>query len=437
MGLFFSRGGKSFGTPGGLRAFSVKALLSEGAREASLNILKQQNSMTSTGQAEERAVSSVSGNQSSHIVLKKVGQRWLAWLGFIFLIWTLVGFFFASQIYLFFINTARAIPFSQALVWQLVAVYLMALMTPLVLWLARRFRIDRHNWPQSLLIHGVAGTLISGFTSAGHVLIDRWFMNDMAQVTVDKMLRSTFGNLDKEMIIYWLIVLMSHAFNYYQRYRESELSKSLLATQLAEAQLRALKMQLHPHFLFNTLHSISSLLDKDTETAREMIACLGDFLRLTLDNSGAQEVTLREELEFLRCYLDIEMIRFSDRLSVRIDVDPQALNYQVPNLILQPIVENAILHGIAPRSVPGKIEVEARRRDGMLRLSVRDNGGGLERVSHLASQSKAGVGLTNTRERLSQLYGDEYYFELLDDPQGGLIVTMDIPCYRNNEASIH
>jgi sensor histidine kinase YesM len=162
-----------------------------------------------------------------------------------------------------------------------------------------------------------------------------------------------------------------------------------------------------------------------------MIACLGDFLRMTLDNSGAQEVTLREELEFLRCYLDIEMIRFSDRLSVQIDVDPQALNYQVPNLILQPIVENAILHGIAPRSVPGKIEVWARRRDGMLRLSVRDNGGGLETGAHLGGQSKGGVGLTNTRERLSQLYGNEYCFELLNDPQGGLIVTMDIPCHGN------
>ena len=384
--------------------------------------------MSSTGQAEGRGVSFLQGNPSSHIILKKVWPNWLAWMGFIFLVWTLVGFFFASQIYLFFINTAHAISFNRALVWQLIAVYLMALVTPLVLWLARRFRIERHNWLHSLLAHGLAGTLLGAFTSAGHVLIDSWFMGGLAQTTIDKLLRSTFGNLDKEIIIYWLIVLMSHAFNYYQRYRESELSKSLLTAQLAEAQLRALKMQLHPHFLFNTLHSISSLLGKDTETAREMIACLGDFLRMTLDNSGAQQVTLREELEFLRCYLDIEMIRFSDRLSVQINVDPQALNYQVPNLILQPIVENAILHGIAPRSVPGKIEVGAWRRDGMLRLSVRDNGGGLESGTHLGGQSKGGVGLTNTRERLSQLYGNEHCFELLNDPQGGLIVTMDIPC---------
>jgi signal transduction histidine kinase len=396
-----------------------------------LNIQGQQNSIGSLGQTGGSLISFASLDPAPQVLLKKGWRRRLAWLGFIFLMWTLVGVFFASQIYLFFINTARAIPFSRALLWQLIAVYLMALSTPLVLWLARRYRIERHNWLHSLLVHGLAGTLLGAFTSAGHVLIDSWFMHGLAQAEVDKLLRSTFGNLDKEIIIYWLIVLMSHAFNYYQKYRESELSKSQLAAQLAEAQLRALKMQLHPHFLFNTLHSISSLLGKDTETAREMIACLGDFLRMTLDNSGAQEVTLRQELEFLKCYLDIEMIRFSDRLSVRIDVDPQALNYQVPNLILQPIVENAILHGIAPRAVPGKIEVEARRRDGMLRLSVRDNGGGLQRSAHPGNQSKGGVGLTNTRERLSQLYGSEHYFELLNDPQGGLIVTMDIPCYRN------
>jgi sensor histidine kinase YesM len=389
--------------------------------------------MSSIGQTEERWISFASGNHEPHVVVKRAWRRRFAWLGFIFLIWTLVGIFFASQIYLFFVNTDHALSFGKALIWQLLAVYLLALSTPLVLWLARRFRIERHNWLQSLLVHALAGIVLGAFISAGHVLIDRWFMDQLAQSTVDKVLRSTFGNLDKEIIIYWLIVLISHAFNYYHRYRESEFSKSQLAAQLAEAQLRALKMQLHPHFLFNTLHSISSLLSQDAETAREMIACLGDFLRMTLDNSGAQQVTLREELEFLKCYLDIEMIRFSDRLSVRIDVDPQTLNYQVPNLILQPIVENAILHGIAPRSLPGKIEVEARRLDGMLRLRVRDNGGGIQLGANLGNQSKGGLGLTNTRERLTQLYGNEHYFELLNDPQGGLVVTMDIPCNRDEE----
>ncbi|MEA2173997.1 MAG: two-component system, LytTR family, sensor kinase [Blastocatellia bacterium] len=431
MSLLFLLHRKETGNAAGADSVSHFKLRKQYLRENKVDEFKEANFMSHRRRTKEGWPAITSGNPARRVVLKKAWTRQLAWLGFILLIWTLVGIFFASQIYFFFIRTAHAISFNRAIVWQLIAVYLMACITPLVLWLARRYRIERHNWLRRLLVHLLAGTLISAFTSAGHVLIDNWFVYGIAQVEVDKLLRSAFVNLDKEIIVYWLIVLMSHAFNYYQKYRESELSKSQLAAQLAEAQLRALKMQLHPHFLFNTLHSISALLGKDTETAREMIACLGDFLRMTLDNSGAQEVTLRQELEFLKCYLDIEMIRFSDRLSVRIDVDPQTLNYQVPNLILQPIVENAILHGIAPRSAPGQIEVEARRHDRMLRLSVRDNGGGLQKGTHAGGQSKGGVGLTNTRERLSQLYGSEHYFELHNDPQGGLVVTMDIPCYTD------
>jgi signal transduction histidine kinase len=368
---------------------------------------------------------------SQHVTFRRTWTYRFAWLGFIFLIWTLVGIFFASQIYVLFVSTDRAMSFSTALVWQLSAVYVLALATPLELWLSKRFRIERHNWLRHVAIHAVTGTLIAAILSTTHVVMDRWFMNELARHTLGSILRSTVVNLDRELIIYWLVILLSHASNYYQRYRESELSKSLLAMQLAEAQLRALKMQLHPHFLFNTLHSISSLLSKDTETARQMIAHLGDFLRMTLENSGAQEVTLRQELESLKCYLEIEMIRFSDRLSVQFNIDPQTLNNQVPNLILQPIVENAIRHGIALQSRPGEIKVEAKQLDGKLRLSVRDNGVGLQHGTNFGIQSRQGVGLANTRERLAQLYGEAHRLDLLDDPQGGLIVSMDIPFNEN------
>jgi len=136
-------------------------------------------------------------------------------------------------------------------------------------------------------------------------------------------------------------------------------------------------MQLHPHFLFNTLHSISALLNQQPEAARTMITRLGDFLRLTLENSGTQEVTLQKEMEFLQCYLEIERVRFQDRLRTRVDVSPPALDAKVPNLILQPIVENAIRHGIAPRSTPGLIEILAKPQNGSLRIQIRDNGPGL------------------------------------------------------------
>jgi LytS/YehU family sensor histidine kinase len=222
-------------------------------------------------------------------------------------------------------------------------------------------------------------------------------------------------------------VLIVHALGYYRRYQTEMLSRSRLQSQLSQAQLQALKMQLHPHFLFNTLHSISALLNQDREAARSMIARLGDFLRLTLENSGTQEVSLEKEMDFLKCYLEIERIRFQDRLTTLLDVEPSALDVQVPNLILQPIVENAIRHGIAPRSTPGQIEIQAKHLDNMLRIRVRDNGPGLSPNQNGHRKNGKGLGLANTRARLEQLYGDAHHFELVNAPDGGLIVTLDIP----------
>ncbi|HET8677491.1 MAG TPA: histidine kinase [Blastocatellia bacterium] len=194
-------------------------------------------------------------------------------------------------------------------------------------------------------------------------------------------------------------------------------------------------MQLHPHFLFNTLNSVSALLDEDVEAADEMLARLGDLLRMTLTNSGAQEVTLQEELEFLRCYLEIERVRFQDRLTIQMDIDPQALDALVPNLILQPIVENAIRHGIASRINPGRIEIRAARAGDALQLQVKDNGPGIQTKSDLAVTSREGVGLSNTRARLKQLYGPRHRFELSDAVGGGLLLTIEIPFQMDRAVS--
>lgn len=347
--------------------------------------------------------------------------------GAIFGIWTLVGLFFASQIYFYFAGTPRAVPFGVALMWQMSCVYLSAVFTFLILWLARLFRFDRQKWPRSLLLHLPASFAIAAIMTAGHISIDAYFDRNLARVVFTNFPARVFVSIDKNFIVYWLIIWASHALNYYKRYRESELQASQLKAQLAEAQLQALKMQLHPHFLFNTLHSISSLLSRDTEAARRMIARLGDFLRLTLENSGAQEVTLRDELDFLRCYLDIEGIRFYDRLTVRMEIEPQTLSVRVPNLILQPIVENAIRHGIAPRSVPGLIEIKAARSNERLRLEVRDNGPGLPLELGANRTGRRGIGLSNTRDRLRQLYGAQASFELANDARGGLLVTLELP----------
>jgi len=184
-------------------------------------------------------------------------------------------------------------------------------------------------------------------------------------------------------------------------------------------------MQLHPHFLFNTLHSISALLNQDVEAARSMNSRLGDFLRMTLENAGTQEVTLQQELEFLNGYLEIERIRFRDRLTTSVKVDPEVLDQQVPNLILQPIVENALRHAIA-NSNGGHIEIVVTPNNGMLRIQIKDNGPGL-RATRLASDSKHGLGLANTKARLEGLYGDRHMLDLANEPSGGLVVTMEFP----------
>src|SRR5256885_1287998 len=178
--------------------------------------------------------------------------------------------------------------------------------------------------------------------------------------------------------------LASHAAVYYQRYREGELRAS-------QAQLQALKMQLHPHFLFNALHAISALVHRDPEAADKMIARLGDFLRLTLDASATQEVPLRRELEFLNCYLEIERVRFNDRLTTSLEVDPRVLDCRVPNLILQPLVENAIRHGVSQRAAPGHVRVRAERRGDALLLQVSDNGAGLSTAAPTRRATKGGV----------------------------------------------
>jgi LytS/YehU family sensor histidine kinase len=305
------------------------------------------------------------------------------------------------------------------------AVLIYALSTPLVLLLARRYRVERQGWRRAVPVHLLAGTLLCAAWSAFHIFLDTYFSGTFATYRWGNLPRVIFLNIDRELLVYWIIVVISHAADYYQRYREGELRAS-------QAQLQALKMQLHPHFLFNALHSISALVHSDPDAADQMIAKLGDFLRLTLDSAAAQEVPLRQELEFLNCYLDIERTRFRDRLTTEIHADPQVLDCVVPNLILQPIVENAIRHGVSQRAARGHVEVRASRAGDSLRLEVRDNGRGLpEGAEACRAKQGGGVGLANTRARLQQLYGGSFRFELSNAPAGGAVVTLELPLHHS------
>jgi sensor histidine kinase YesM len=362
-------------------------------------------------------------------------RRWVR-LAAIWGIWTFIGAVFTLQGYFTSYRSERPMLFVDSLYLQMTWAYLWALATPLVLWASARLPIERNNWIRSSLLHVPISILLSVFlTALGHILLWLyWGYRAGKPYSFASMTRFVVANFSEGIGIYLLIALSSYAYNYYTRYREGQLKTLQLEAQLSQAQLQALKMQLHPHFLFNTLHSISALLNKDVEAARKMITRLGDFLRLTLENSGAQEVTLKQEMEFLTCYLEIERIRFQNRLVTRMNLGELTLLAKVPNLILQPIVENAIRHGIAPRSSPGLIEIEAKQLNGTLRIQVRDNGPGLPEHRTDQNQFKKGLGLANTETRLKRLYGADHLFDLSNDPAGGLIVTLEIPFHTDGSA---
>jgi len=372
-----------------------------------------------------------------------IRRHWGIWLP-VLIGWTLVGLTFTLNYYFFaghYVAIFQQQPsLKEMLIWELPYWFLWAALSPLIFLITRRFRIERGSYLRSSAMHIFACLLLSLVHRAVYLIVC-WLLHVAVYrqfTSIPQLYQSDiFFNLPVGFMSYGTVLLVSHVVDYYHRYREEELKISRLKAELAEAQLRiteaqlqALKMQLHPHFLFNTLNSISALLDEDVEAADEMLARLGDFLRMTLENSGAQEVTLQEELEFLRCYLEIEHVRFQDRLTVSFDISAETLEAQVPNLLLQPIVENAIRHGIVSRSEPGRIEISSSHEGELLRLQVKDNGPGLAPMESSGSRLREGLGLGNTRARLEQLYGPSHRFDMADAPEGGLQVTLDLPFHK-------
>ena len=234
-------------------------------------------------------------------------------------------------------------------------------------------------------------------------------------------------------LTYWSLLAIQYGYGWYGRYEERkqeamrlELRSSQLESQLAQAHLSALKMQLQPHFLFNTLNAIMVLVRRQRgREAEETLGLLSDLLRCVLEDVEAQEVPLRRELEYLQLYLGIEQVRFQDRLRVEIAAGPEVLNAAVPQMVLQPIVENAIRHGIGRSSSAGRLRISACHVNGMLEMKVQDDGPGLAPGS--PGQTR-GIGLANTRARLKQLYGDAARLSVENEEQGGVVATVVLPC---------
>ena len=238
--------------------------------------------------------------------------------------------------------------------------------------------------------------------------------------------------IDWELVTGAGIIGLIHAALYYRESQQRALREAQLETRLVEAQLQTLQHQLHPHFLFNTLHAISTLMHRDLSAAERMLVQLGDLLRLTLDSATRPEVRLAEEIEFLEKYVQIEQVRLGDRLTTLFDIETDALDAAVPTLILQPLVENAIEHGIAPAGVPGRLTVSARRDHDMLIMTVDDTGSGPSDRAMTALFT--GIGLSNTRARLNYQFGVHARFEFTRRA-GGFTVLLAIPFRRDVSAA--
>ena len=339
--------------------------------------------------------------------------------------WTLVGLAFASQFYLSSTLLGRSISWGQAISYSLGDWYVYALLSVPVLLLARRFPPEGGNPWRTAGIHLGAALVFS----LVYVVL-RSLVGQLHGLIIDEpvtfseefhpLLVRTFPF---NLLIYGVIISVSHAIDYYRKYHERTVHTLELEKHLADARLQALLRQLKPHFLFNTLNGIASLMHSDVHAADRMLVRLADLLRLTMSHPGQPLTRLQDELTFIEKYLEIERIRFRDRLTVAIDVDPAALEAQVPSLILQPLVENAIRHGIEPHARPGRIELTARREPGTIMLMVRDNGAG----EPAGGFTREGIGLGNTRARLRELYGEKYRFELANHPEGGLVVRLTLP----------
>lgn len=369
------------------------------------------------------------------------GSRpWVIW-ALSFAIWTLIALAASGSVYELYRSRGYPMRFATVLASELSQVLTYAPLTPFVLALAMRFPIQRGNWLRRSSLHllfGIAFSIVH-VTLRGLTPYAAWdsklgayvsaVWNSQAHMFEIKwpIFRTLFFSnvVDDITGTYVPIVLVAHALLYYRSFRDRELHSAKLEVQLAKSNLQVLKSHLQPHFLFNTMHSISSLMLTDVKAADKMMSRLSDLLRMTFESSGVQISTLSRELEFVAGYLEIEKIRFGDRLTVVLDIAADTLDAQVPSFLLQPLVENAIRHGTSRLSRGGSVWITANQDGRYLYLRVRDNGPGLVKTAD--APSRTGLGIRTTRERLQTLYGNAQSFDIHDAPNGGVEVSVRIP----------
>jgi len=311
-------------------------------------------------------------------------------------------------------------PFYNYMLW--------AFLTPIVFWNLMRFSLENSTVRLFLITHLPLSILVA----VGHELFSTSLFN-MSTMVVPALigcdvamtpLGLVFGGLVR-FFEYWLIAVVFMAISYYKKYKDNQYQLSQMQSKLATSQLKALRMQLHPHFLFNTLNTVSALMERNVEEAQKVVTNLGDLLRKFLDRNQKHLIPLSEELEYLRNYLEIEKMRFADRLKVNYEIPQETRSIMVPNLLLQPLAENVIKHGLNSDKDEIIIKIKSKISGQQLELSVQDDGKGIEDIEQV--MARPGVGLNNLKSRLNVLYKNQYKFELDSKIDQGTKVTIHIP----------
>jgi len=367
-------------------------------------------------------------------------RSWVLWstsLG----VWIFVGLAATLTFYQMYRMTGSSDRLAAVAAMQFSQMLAFVPLTPFAFRLAMRYPIQRGNWIKPVCILFVGGQifalghiLLRGFTPYGywssaarHWTYTFWDVQAHSLRFPWQTVKSVYmaNVVDDVLSTYVAIVLIAHALVYSHHSQQKDLRATHLSEQLAKARLQVLKNQIQPHFLFNTLHSISALMLTNVVAADRMMTSLSDLLRMSLEDKGSQLTTLNRDLEFLGVYVEIEKARFEDRLRVAFDIDPECLDTQVPHLFLQPLVENAVRHGTSKRSQPGEIRVTAKRHDGNLEFWIRDNGPGF--TGPAEDLFRRGLGLSVTRERLEALYGSEQQCKVRNLETGGAEVYVCVP----------
>lgn len=351
-------------------------------------------------------------------------KPWLKWT-LLFLFWSVLGLGFAAQFYLSRARSELPISWSIALGRYLADFYVYGLLSIPAMLLTRHFPAAGPRWPVAALVHLGGGAAFSLGWIALRATWEQWRKRgDIAPTSFEAAFSQGLAlTFIFNLMVYGGIVAVHTAVTYYRKFLDRELHAAALETRLTEARLQALQMQLNPHFLFNTLNAIASLMHKDVDAADRVLVRLSELLRYALDSTDEQEVPLAQELDFLGRYCEIQRTRFGERLVIRHEIDPATTVALVPNLILQPLVENAIEHGIEPRARAGEITIRSRREGATLVLEVQDNGLGLAP----GTTPREGIGLSNTRARLQQLHGSRQSLELRAGEPEGLVVRIQLP----------